>query len=516
MNAIMLVILQFPLADCRFLIENDTGKLALPSWPSPEPERDFIRSFGGVRMRYLGGLLGFGESEICSARRAVRLPGIPVFQTKKKTTLTSYCAFRRIYADGLALVKYELGLKIFEQTAEEHLLNALFISDKHPICGSHIKLNTDSLNQLLIKFLQMEAVIPLLNGRINTTLGYIQNYLPQLYLQNTTKTSFLRDNIQPEWWVSAANPLILIETQNESLFKPSPMGLFRLPSDARTISVKNDQPLKLCRFHLRNCGRTWPVWFISHSWSYSADTLDNARTLRLQLLRLNAENQCLRVILRTLDKHKADITIKRGTTASELLQRFLRDSLRKISRSSNKINDLAGRELEYLARTSIDALNPGQRDELLEYIRQIGIRHNVFRNVESYAQNWTKSGEIIMKQTNVHADQGQVIVIEKMITDKIENSFNQAVHASMNDALKDEFSKLRLLVSEMLKTLPKDQADTVARDFSDLTHEATSPKPRRSRLEVTGQGLIEAAKTCAELVAPITKVVKAIISLCVL
>lgn len=486
-TSMLLVEFQLPLVDCRFILERDIGKLSLPSWPSPEPETDFVRSFGGINARPFGGLPGWGENEICNARRAVRLPSIPVFESDaQKGRIVISCAFRRLYADGLTLAKYELGLLIERSRA----------------ATTSIELDADSLKQLLFKLLQMEVVIPLFDGKISTTLSQVQSYLPKLYVQNTTKTSYLRDKIQSEWWVLAAKPLILIEA--------GPEDSLGLPWGARTLFMKN-QSLELSHFYLRKKGRTWPVWLIR---SVGEGGDESARMLRLYLLRLNAENQCLRGILRILEKQKENIPITRGTPTSELLQRFFRDSLRRISRNSTKADKLAGGELEHFARTSIDALNPGQRDGLLKYLKQIDIRHNILRNLKSYAHGWANSGTIIMKQINIRTNKGSVTYIDNLIANKIENSFNQAMQASVDDALKNEFSQLRSLVSELLKKLPKSDADAVARDFSDLTNEATSKKPRRTRLEVTGQGLIEAAKTCAELVAPITKTVKAIISLC--
>ena len=69
----MLVFYQIPMTDFRNFIEADTGKLHLPSWPIPKPNTDFIRSFGMVKRRRLGGLQGWvGENEICDSSRAVK------------------------------------------------------------------------------------------------------------------------------------------------------------------------------------------------------------------------------------------------------------------------------------------------------------------------------------------------------------------------------------------------------------------------------------------------------------
>ena len=50
-------------------------------------------------------------------------------------------------------------------------------------------------------------------------------------------------------------------------------------------------------------------------------------------------------------------------------------------------------------------------------------------------------------------------------------------------------------------------------DLENFTAQAAAPKPSPKILQVTGQGLIDAAKNVAELVAPITTTVNFVLKL---
>src|SRR5262249_43979025 len=78
--ASMFVTIQFPFADVRQFFCGVDSSLHSPSWPDPERDRQFVRYFGPVRKRLLGGAgtewMG-DELYFCYARHALRLPNIP-------------------------------------------------------------------------------------------------------------------------------------------------------------------------------------------------------------------------------------------------------------------------------------------------------------------------------------------------------------------------------------------------------------------------------------------------------
>ena len=103
----MLLSIQFPLADIRRFLQTRTGCIDQPEWPLPavRPEfpqnAPFVRSFGQIKPRMLGGLAFWGEDLICEATRLVRWqkPNAYAFRSNKMV-LPMELAFRRFFLTG--------------------------------------------------------------------------------------------------------------------------------------------------------------------------------------------------------------------------------------------------------------------------------------------------------------------------------------------------------------------------------------------------------------------------------
>jgi hypothetical protein len=72
---------------------------------------------------------------------------------------------------------------------------------------------------------------------------------------------------------------------------------------------------------------------------------------------------------------------------------------------------------------------------------------------------------------------------------------------------------LTVEVGKLAAQLPPEEAEKVSRDLQTLTTEATSKSPRKAWYELSGKGLVDAAKTVAAMAGPITTAVKAVLSL---
>ncbi|MDY6989817.1 MAG: hypothetical protein SWQ30_17375 [Thermodesulfobacteriota bacterium] len=120
----------------------------------------------------------------------------------------------------------------------------------------------------------------------------------------------------------------------------------------------------------------------------------------------------------------------------------------------------------------------------------------------------------IMDQSRTyHIKHSHVGIAGDVVHSRIEDSFNQAAARAPEGQLTEKLGELKTLVEELLHEIPDETAATVARDFADLAEESSSKAPRKKRLEVTAEGLIEAAGCCAQLAAPIATATKAILSL---
>jgi hypothetical protein len=128
------------------------------------------------------------------------------------------------------------------------------------------------------------------------------------------------------------------------------------------------------------------TWVLELRGGYNAVA---ARTLRLYVLRLNAEHECLKLILRNIAND--NINSSSNSSPSSLLQLYLKNAIKRIKRWESRADALFESEIGNIARDSEDLINPGQRNALLSRLEIIGIKKNVFREVEKYTDQWVTS-----------------------------------------------------------------------------------------------------------------------------
>ena len=84
--------------------------------------------------------------------------------------------------------------------------------------------------------------------------------------------------------------------------------------------------------------------------------------------------------------------------------------------------------------------------------------------------------------------------ISQTTADSIENSFHQAKDAKSTELAK-LLESLAQEVAKIADKLPPDKAEEAAQDLETITKEASKEKPTKRYWEISGKGLIEAAKT---------------------
>ena len=95
----------------------------------------------------------------------------------------------------------------------------------------------------------------------------------------------------------------------------------------------------------------------------------------------------------------------------------------------------------------------------------------------------------------------------------IQNSFNTVAQSAAEPALKAKLERLCQQVEQMLTQLPEEKKQEAVQDLDSFVKEATKDAPRRKWYELSAEGLIEAAKACAGMTAPVTATVNGILEL---
>jgi len=373
----MLLSIQFPFADSRSFLEEKVKLLGRPTWPAVSPDDDFVRSFGSIKDRPLGGLAGWvGEGALCEATRALRFSKIANFKaTESGRNIPLRLVFRRFYFDGLAVGKFEVGL-------------ITKIKDTR-------RLRTKEIYGLINHCLNLPVVIPALSDKavlartagqeISTRLAQVGKPLARFYAGSSIAHP---PPIElQEWWVRSGAPLIfLVHNFSERI---------HIPFLGKSIPYSEKLKADLFYCEVPYQGRVLRMWVMGLT---PETNYQVARALRICLLRLHAEHEALRLVLQNLATGKIDVTPR--SNESSTLQLYLKEATKRISRGEATADRLSKENLAEIARESEDMVNPGDRDALLALLKQMDVRKNIFQKVEKYVKNEIYAQEVIMGDKN--------------------------------------------------------------------------------------------------------------------
>lgn len=322
--------------------------------------------------------------------------------------------------------------------------------------------------------------------------------LAQHFLQATTDRRFPAPDPAAPWWFSAGSPALVVE-------HPRALSALHPPHTRFVFEVAR---ISLSHTWLQVGRQRCSVWFLASDLEPGLDDDANLRRLRIHLARLHAERECLKQVLSCLRHDK--LSLADNPDRLNLVQQYLNDSLRTIQRPKRFGLDQAA-----MFEAAQEAL--GIAFEGYETSLQL-MRRQVASKVEAFIQQAQKATTIINhvqgNQMNTNIRLGNVNVsgdFNLVTAQNIEGSFNKAAKAP--DDLRQKLEALTLEVANLVKELPPEKAESVSKDLSALTAEAVSTNPRRQWYELSANGILEAAKTVAELAAPVTTAVKAVLAL---
>lgn len=408
----MLVVAQIPIVDLR-AFATTADRLPLPGWPAPEADRDFVRSFGAVRRRPSGGLNGWlGEAAICEVDRGVRFAGpIPrIFRILPAGDVAwaVRVAYRRFFADGVAMGKFEVGFDI------------------RPV------------GRASDPFDVAEAIKALLNlpiqvgGSAPRNLGAAGAALARAYAKATTPHG--ADPAAGERFVLAGRPTVIIEHNGRGLWIPK--AAIQLPAP------RADAPA-IIFWHQRLFESDIPVWFLPRERNARSGP---TRGLRLYLCRFHAETE---VIAKTLRSISIGIVAPAARSPqSDQLQRFLLEAFRHQRQVGEKLDAKTNLHFYEEALWHRDHALPGYYGGLLARISTINPRPAVQTLIETYVADRRSQddratvvvlGDFVVTQNNVE-NSGVIGVVGVA-----NNSTVTANQTTLGGASKDAVAELEAL-----------------------------------------------------------------------
>lgn len=473
----VLITVQFPLADLRPFLATETRRLVAPDWPTVRADVDFIRSFGTVLKRKDGGLEEFpGEDVFCNAARAIRFS--PDFCIRADLGLGHrYCAFRRYFSDGSAVTRIEVGVGFRNR-------------------------KVDDIATLLEETLALPVKIGRGPAAAPVPLLRADRPLARMILRASTKG---HDDLKPPpWWIVPCEPAILVEHNLDR--EPVPV-----PARFKVIEHPAEQGMELAHGRMTFGGRAAGVWLFGIR---DAHDRDYRRRLRLALLRLHAQREIVKEVLRAISADKLEVVRTKPDDPpdhpSNLLQTFLTETIARMDRG--EYDGVKQSELLRAAEEMQDATGTGERAGIMKKLQPL--RRYVSAAVEKFIIN--VQGDYVNQSINIGDNASGTFNINQVAAESITNSFNHIQGADVSPEMKAKLEDLNKLVKELMPKLPPEQQKKAAKNLEKLTEEATAKEPDREWYEVSAKGLMEAAKTVADMSGPITTAVKAVLALLVI
>lgn len=282
-----------------------------------------------------------------------------------------------------------------------------------------------------------------------------------------------------------------------------------LPHSRRVLEVP-EADAEVSHAWLQLDGRRCSVWLLNASESdKDPRRLDARRRLRIHLLRLHAERECLRLTLNRINDDSLPLTDPKRLDA---VQYYLTEVVRSVEKQDRF--GIAQTPLLDAARHAYGLALGGHAASLL------GQRKKVAALVQAYIERENSKSTItyVVEGDLVSITLGNVTVtgdFNVVTATNITNSFNKAAQAPVDAQLKERLQALALEIANLAKALPAEEAEKVSTDLGVLTTEVTSKKPRKAWYELSAAGLLEAAKTVAAMTGPVTTAVKAVLALVV-
>lgn len=458
----MLIVLQIPVADLRPFLE--TPSVVGPYWPlPPDPQRrGFLRGVGGLCK-----LNDAGASPIkdwptdawyVNARKAIRLPP-STFPQASEVKKQPARVLRRISSDGGAVWQVQFGIEVHSSVVGPPDLQVI-----RPLVEEFLALPLRLLQPVGRMWGQP---LPLLNQRLK---------LADMLTGITTP----RSSTAPEKCMLTGMPLVYVETDASD--EGGHIGSrISIPMHPGTWKHKAGD----CAF----------IWVET-----SGVPRAQLNNVRLNLLHLHSELEVVKLVLRSATKMGA---------VRPALEKFLQHEYELLTKPRRFGIDQAELSSAFATYEDFSASERAAVVALLEKMPQSLDRTTaLIEKMRGGGNSITIIQEVEhMSTITVGTNTGQIIADSSFT-----NSTN-IIQQTATGELKTALEQLLSMSKQLAQKLPEEQREEVCKRTETLAREATSTKPDKSILSISAAGLIEAAKTVAEMAKPIATSVAAVLAI---
>jgi hypothetical protein len=477
----MFVVIQFPVADGRFFA-SESGVVDRPDWRAPQispllAHRDFVRGFGRLAYRRNETNADWVDEDFFAyAKRAVQFPTLQRrhFEGRGGSRWMVSCRFRRLFCDGEATVRLEIGFRVLEDDERAEVLPS----------------------EVVRQLLGLPAVVRAgWSGDGTKDLVLLGPYIARSYSQASTR----HGSKVAATLVTAGDPIVVVELDRWGMKPPS-----------RAVNAQSKEwrsPLYLATTSTQH-GRI-ETWYLHEAYG------DRARNARLAILRQHAQEETLDHILRWV----ATGALKYSPQSAEgdRLEHYINSATKVVNRATYRGVDLGA------LRNALDKATSTQRHgiEIRRRERLDGMRMQVREKAEQFLAErearrpvFNVSGRVVHVGDQIFSGNFYGPVAGTVYAEKMQDSFNSFASRQPDEELRSCIAALHEQVADLvgrLKETSPDEASEVADTLVNFTNEAAKDKPNKVSLRALGNGLVDVARKVAELATPIATAVTAVL-----
>ncbi|MDN3548920.1 hypothetical protein [Mucilaginibacter aquaedulcis] len=413
----MIIFIQFSITDIRAFTAESDHLLSLPQWPSPLPEKEFVRGSGIISARTKKGLNNWiGENFICKIKKGIKFE-------------------RSLIVEPLNFELKNVSKHLF--SSEKFVLNKFEFAFASK---GYLKqqINYQMLISLISDLLDVQATLRFSAfERKPVPIKQLKNSLKFFHLFNSTKQSHLKSDTNGLY---TCTPQVYIYLDDNERF---------IYSGARLLFSNTnlwvDRKLSTTVLKIKNI----PVRLWIHERFTESTLITLNRTLRITILRLHSEYECLKNVLLGIAQNK--ILINPYSKESDNLQAYLNTAIATILKDEKKVDSQSDGDFIYSIKKVFFNFQPGDFEILRNRILTFNFRPQVLEKTIQYID---KSINIKMEEKyNVsHSQVGAIGSNAKSDN----NTFQQIQYNVPSDINYEELQK----GLSKLKSAMKDEAQT--------------------------------------------------------
>lgn len=445
----MILFLQFTVTDTRRFSQFSHELLDKPQWPTPIPFSEFVRTTGKIVERSKGGLPGWvGENTVCKIGKSITITN----DLRFSNGITGVNISKHMYAqDRYILTKYEF----------------VFNLKTTRLVG---KVTHDVIKTIVNELLARTVKIKLKGSFSEIPISMLPDALREFHVQNTT---IGHHNIDPN---SASN--VIRCTPQMYFYLERSEWADALERNYTRISNVGHIAQLFCAWHDHK-NRPIRIWI--HHRLRKAKEIEENRELRMKILRLHSEYECLRNVIWSISK--GFIKVDPRSIKSNELQYYLNVTIRKFLRDEKNFEFYSFTDgfFDYFSKIFARA-TPGDLESIYNKIKEFDFRKNIKDKIILITKNINVSTKFENHNSNI-ISQGNNNVIS-------DNQISQTVNQSSPTI---DFDNLSSELSAVLA-----EAKRVATTTADLQSVVALSEVKDASDKKDGNGVIKALKACGK------------------